>query len=300
MVVIDLNSEKYRNRKYSQSGEDGIVTAFISTVYPKDLINGLLVCEFGAHDGSNSNLMQILEDGTGFGVFVECDRKRFNSFYKNYGQMSNLKIINDKVGWEVTDDLGVIFSRNDLLIDSLNILSIDVDGDDAHIFEAINASIDLAVIEYNPTFGFDTFFCNPKGSSIGSSPLTLMQIASSKNLFLAALTETNLIFVNNKFKGQVKTYSLPEMKPHASAIRYAMGYDGTLVVVDGIGTDLTDEILGIGWSKSFFVQPLPKVFRRFNKLGRSGLLYSIFALLITRPMALRSLFRKYLKYRKIN
>ena len=298
--MIDLNSEKYRNRKYSQSGEEGIVTAFISTVYPKDLINSLLVCEFGAHDGSNSNLMQMLEDGTGFGVFVECDLRRFNSFCKNYGQMPNLKIINDKVGWEEGNDLGAIFQRNGLLIGSLNILSIDVDGDDAHIFGAINGDIDLVLIEYNPTFGFDTFFCNPKGSNIGSSPLTLMQIASSKNLFLAALTETNLIFVNNKFDGHVKTYNLHEMKPHASAIRYAMGHDGTLVVVDGIGTDLTDEVLGIGWSRSFFVQPLPKVLRRFNKLGRSGLLYSVFALLITRPMALRSLWRKILKYRKIN
>lgn len=297
--MIDLNSEKYRNRKYSQAGEEGIISAFISTVYPKDLINSLLVCEFGAHDGSNSNLMQMLEDGSSFGVFIECDVGRFNSFHNNYGHMSNLKIINDKVGWEESNDLAAIFQQNGLNIDSLNILSIDIDGDDAHVFESINGNIDLVVIEYNPTFGFDTFFCNPKGSCIGSSPLTLMQIAFSKNLFLAALTETNLIFVNNKFDKQVRTYNWYEMKPHASAIRYAMGYDGTLVVVNGVGTDLTDEILGIGWSKSFFVQPLPKVLRKFNKLSRSGLLYSIFVLLITRPMAVGSLWRKFRKYRKI-
>jgi hypothetical protein len=296
--VIDLNSDNYRSRTYSQSGEEGIVRAFIDTVYADNKKNQLLVCEFGAHDGSNSNLIQMLEDGHSKGIFIECDSTRFDAFKKNFSGRSNISVIRAKVGWGKSDDLSAIFKSNGFEIGSLNILSIDIDGDDLHVFASLNADLDLLLIEYNPTFGFDTVFRNPKGRNIGSSPLALSLIAHEKGMFLAALTETNLIFVNNRFEDKVVRHDLNVVGPSAGAVRYAMGYDGTLVVADVSGTDLTDEVLGLGWSSNFFVQPLPKFLREFNRFRTCGLIYSVFALLVTRPLAVRPLLKKVYKVRK--
>ena len=295
--MLDLNMQHTKYRRYSQHGEEGIVDAFIGCVYSESERSSLLACEFGAHDGSNSNLLKIVEDGSSFGVFIECDKSRFDIFSESYSHLANSKVINGKVGWEKDNDLAAIFRLHGLAIDNLKILSIDIDGDDAHILENMSYSIDLVLIEYNPTFGFDTEFCNPKGSSIGSSPKTLAKIASTKSLFLAAVTETNLIFVNKKFEGLIRKYDLREIEPCASATRYAMGYDGTLVVVDGKGTDLTNEIIGVGWSKSFFLQPTPRVIRRFDEFGKTRLVYSLFVLLVTRPFAVFALCRKIVKYK---
>jgi len=295
--MLDLNSHALKIRKYSQSGEEGIVEAFVNLVYTEDEKSMLSVCEFGSHDGSNSNLLKMLEGGSYSGVFIECDSTRIETFVRNYGHLSNIKIIQDRVGWDEGTDLAAIFRRNTLEIGSLNILSIDIDGDDIHVFQSLKETIDLVLIEYNPTFGFDTEFINPKGRNIGSSPLALNRIADTKNLYLAAITETNLVFVNNKFTNKIKKYELRDVSPLKGSLRYAMGYDGTLVVIDGNGIDLTDEVLGIGWSRGFFVQPLPKILRKFGRLDKSRVVYSLFLLLLTRPLSVCALYRKYQKYR---
>jgi hypothetical protein len=71
-----------------------------------------------------------------------------------------------------------------------------------------------------------------------------------------------------------------------------MGYDGTLVVVDGSRGDVTDEVIGIGWSKSFLVQPLPKTLRKFNRFNKLGMVYSLIILMVVRPNSLVVVIRK--------
>jgi hypothetical protein len=296
VTVIDLNLQDIRKRKHSQSGEEGIIDSFISVVYSEVEKEKLIVCEFGAHDSSNSNLLKIVEEEGSFGVFIECDLRRFESFQKKYGNLSNIRIIFDRVGSDQGNDLSSIFKRNGLAIERLKILSIDIDGDDVHVFESINENVDLVLIEYNPTFPFDVHYSNPIGGNIGTSPLALAGIAANKNMFLAALTETNLVFVNNKFGALIKKHDLTSISTPRGAVRFAMGYDGTLVVVDGNGVDLTDEVIGIGWGRSFFLQPLPKLLRKFDRLDRTRTLYSLIMLIVTRPTAVMALSRKYAKY----
>jgi hypothetical protein len=84
VIVIDLNLQEVKKRTYSQSGEDGIIGAFVNMVYSDDDKKKILVCEFGAHDGSNSNLLKIVEESCIYGVFIECDELRFNNFKEKY------------------------------------------------------------------------------------------------------------------------------------------------------------------------------------------------------------------------
>jgi hypothetical protein len=58
-IMIDGNQLQYRVSRYSHAGEDGILMAIISTIYSLDEICNAVMCEFGTHDGSNSNLLQL-------------------------------------------------------------------------------------------------------------------------------------------------------------------------------------------------------------------------------------------------
>jgi hypothetical protein len=185
------------------------------------------------------------------GVFIESDARRFRALEERFKHMANVRFIHSEVGLNGKKHLKSILSEHDVDLADVRVISIDIGGDDAHVFASLTDTLDVLVIEYNPTFGFDTEFLNPLGKNIGSSPKSLEILAKRKNLYLAALTETNLIFVNQRFIELVKPYQLNELLPDKSSLRFGMGYDGTLVVVDGSRGDVTDEVIGIGWSKSF-------------------------------------------------
>ena len=76
-----------------------------------------------------------------------------------------------------------------------------------------------------------------------------------------------------------------------------MGYDGTLIRIGGDGEDLTDEVLNVGWSLAFYVQPLPKFLRKFNRYQKSKLMFSAVRLAIARPLLIPNLVKKYQTYR---
>lgn len=290
--MIDGNLLQHRVSRYSHAGEDGILMAIISTIYSVDETRNAVMCEFGAHDGSNSNLLQLFEDLDVRGVFIESDVRRFRALEERFKHMANVMFIHSEVGLNGSKHLKSILSEHDVDLADVRVISIDIDGDDAHVFASLTDTLDVLVIEYNPTFGFDTEFLNPLGKNIGSSPKSLEILAKRKNLYLAALTETNLIFVNQRFIELVKPYQLNELLPDKSSLRFGMGYDGTLVVVDGSRGDVTDEVIGIGWSKSFFVQPLPRTLRKFNRFNKLGMVYSLIILMVIRPNSLVVVIRK--------
>lgn len=290
--MIDLNRVTTEGlNKYSQSGEEQIVGIFCDAVLAG--VESVVMCEFGAHDGSNSNLLGVWEQKGYFLVFIECDRKRYRSLAKKFSGKTALAIIQDQVGWSGSRHIDEILLRNSIAVDQVRIWSIDVDGDDIHIFRTIPETADLIIVEYNPTISFDAQFCNPPHMNIGSSPLSLCEVARDRGMFLAAMTETNLIFVSNRYSHQFRAHSLVELHPHRNSVRFAMGYDGTLIMIGGNGKNLTDEILGIGWSTAFFAQPLPRLLRKFNNLDRIKLLYCVLRLIISRPILIPTLVRKY-------
>jgi hypothetical protein len=292
--MLDLNSvPRMSTKRYSQAGEDVLVKAFIEVA---ELVDPVF-CEFGAHSGQNSNLLRFCEDQVGELFFIECDQERAQILRSVFGRMPRLTIIEEKVGWSGEQHLRNIFSRLNYSVDKVQIWSIDIDGDDYHVFQSLPGDGALVVIEFNPTFSFDSLFINPPGSKIGSSPRALVELARQKNYFLAAATETNLVFIHSRFQERVRKYDLLELEPHPDSIRLALGYDGTVVAVSGAGVNLTDEIIGLGWSNAFFVQPLPRFLRRFNSRDSLKSLFAFLQMMLVRPSALIVFCRKALRAR---
>jgi len=294
--MIDLNAlpSGHRN-KYSQSGEELIVATFHNVVLRN--VENVSMCEFGAHDGSNSNLLALWEEGCASLIFIECDSLRYKILANRYPSSSNLVVIHDRVGWTGSGHIFEVCERNSVPLDQIRIWSIDVDGDDIYIFKTIPQTADLIIVEYNPTIPFDTQSSNPPHKNIGSSPLSLCEVAQERGMFLAAITETNLIFIDNRHSHQFQAHNLSEIKPHRNSLRLAMGYDGTLIRIGGDGEDLTDEVLNVGWSLAFYVQPLPKFLRKFNRYQKSKLMFSAVRLAIARPLLIPNLVKKYQTYR---
>lgn len=289
--MLNLNLPQTTGNRYSQAGEEQIIKQFL-------LAAGLQspwMCEFGAHNGQNSNLLRLNEDHNLGLVFIECDKNRLEQLRHATSHLRNVVLLQEFVGWDGEQSLSSIFLRHNLSIDSVKIWSIDIDGDDYRVFETLPPTTDLAIVEYNPTFAFDTVFINPPGENKGSSPLALCNLASRKNMFLAALTETNMIFIHSRFKSLVAAHQLSDLQPVTSSIRLAMGYDGSIITTTGAGLDLTDEVNGVGWSTAFYPQPLPRILRRFNKLNVVKTIYSFFRIGLFRPWLLH---RVYLKYKQ--
>ena len=288
--MIDLNLPLASRNRYSQAGEELIVEQFLSLTGSQ---TQLIMCEFGAHNGQNSNLLRLCEDRIAGLIFIECSKARYSELESATRHLSDLVLLHEMVGWDHEKSLKSIFQRHNLLIEQVRIWSIDIDGDDYHIFEDLPSTADMVIIEYNPTFAFDVEFVNPQGTKQGSSPLALCNLAARKHMFLAAMTDTNLIFVQTRFAHLVKSHRLSDLCPTPSTIRLALGYDGTLIVTNGAQKDLTDEVLGLGWTKAFFPQPLPRFLRKFNSLELAKVTFSLVRLLFLRPWLIRSLLFKY-------
>ena len=164
--------KKYRKDKYSQNGEDGIIDEIISRLK----FNGQPVCaEFGAADGFYfSNTRVLLERGWK-GILYDI---------KPSGDVLYAKIDRTNV--------------NDLIPANINLLSVDVDGDDYYIWQAYKGSPEIVIIEINSSIPPDEE--RPINIDIiGCGYRQMLKLGLSKDYFLVCHTG-NFIFVLNKFK----------------------------------------------------------------------------------------------------
>ena len=125
---------------YSQSNEDKIIDALVARYGAP----GKRFIEFGAGDGRQNNTIALLYKGWS-GLWCEPHRKRYKSACQRWQgypvTIRRRKITPDKVNLVVKDPL--------------DILSIDIDGNDYAVWEACSAKPRLVVIEYDAVNGTD-------------------------------------------------------------------------------------------------------------------------------------------------
>lgn len=193
---------------YSQNGEHGILKQILS-----DIPNNGWCVEFGAWDGYlYSNTRGLIEEGWK-AVLIEGNAKRCKQLRDND---PDSVVINAYVNEK---------NKLDSLLGDIpkdfDVLSIDIDGDDYHVWSDVwTYKPKIVVIEYNETI--PTFFINPKGSQVGSSLLALNNLAISKGYSFHSATAANLIFVDKKYLK--KASPLPEIG--GSVVFF--GYDGSV------------------------------------------------------------------------
>ena len=185
---------------YSQNEEDGILREIFNRI---GTTNKIFV-EFGVGDGLENNTVTLLFDGWQ-GLWIEGDSINANKIkigLHNTIKHKRLTLINSFITKENINNL----IASEIQESVIDLLSIDVDGNDYHFFDSIDCiSPRVLVIEYNAKFVPPLQYCmeyNPAHSwdetdNFGASLkfLELKLKAKGYNLVGCNLTGANAFFV---------------------------------------------------------------------------------------------------------
>jgi hypothetical protein len=239
-IPPDINQKNFKPNNWlnqyartvtSQSGEDGIIEKALEVI--KD--NDKWCVEFGSWNGKYlSNTYSLIVDKDYSAVLIEANVKRFKDLLRTFGENPKVTSINTFVGFGVDDNLDTIL-KNTPIPNNFDLLSIDVDGNDYHIWDAVKEyRPKVVVIEFNGTIPPEVEFVQPPDMSVtqGSSILSLTKLAKSKGYELVAAT-SNAIYVDAKYFDLfgIEDNSVEEIWTDRSTITYIFsGYDGTVFI----------------------------------------------------------------------
>lgn len=186
---------KYGKNITSQSGEDGILEKVFSLIG----VRNEWCVEFGAHDGKlHSNTYSLIQDRGWNGVLIEADSGRFDELVENYRGNDRAHLLRFWVGYtEGKDTLDDVLAGTSIPVDP-DLVSIDVDGNDWHIWHSLKKYRPRAVvIEFNPTVPNDVLFVQSRDphEAQGCSLRALVALGKAKGYELACVTTYNAIFV---------------------------------------------------------------------------------------------------------
>jgi hypothetical protein len=166
-------------------------------------------------------------------VLIEGDKRRWSELQKNYSSNRNVITINAFVGFSEEDNLDVMLAGTPVPVD-FDFLSIDVDGNDYHIWKAMSKYRPKTIcIEFNPTIPTEVRFIQRADPSVsqGSSLLSLFELGKEKGYELVAVLLFNAFFVDSKY---YPLFGIRDNRPEIlrkdlSGITYLFsGYDGTI------------------------------------------------------------------------
>lgn len=288
MDMINLN--EFKNNSHSQWGEDGILARLFGEM---GIDNGVF-CEFGAWDGMHlSNTYALYKKGWS-GIYIEGSPIKFIDLKVNI-TATNVDLVCAFVRPSGEDSLDRLLEKSPVVqkAGKLDLLSIDIDSDDLAIFTSLKQiRPSVVVIEYNNTIPFDIDYINPPGENKGNSPLSIYKAAKERKYKLVAVTRSNLILVAAEaLPATVTAFSLEDIDVFP-AVRFFFGYDGELIGcsrdANGAMETAERELIRVPWQLAYFPQPVPGFLRTFGKskfMDRVLLAYSVFVVLVTRPVA---------------
>ena len=190
--------ERFKKNYTSQFGEDGIIERALELIPNRDC----WCVEFGAWDGKElSNTYTLIERRKYSAVLIEADTVKFASLQKTHHKRSGVICFNRFVEFEGPDSLDSILSETPIPWD-FDVLSIDIDGNDYHIWDSLtHYRPKIVVIEFNPTIPNEVDFVQPKSARVtqGASLLALSRLADAKGYRLVHATTANGIFVEEGY-----------------------------------------------------------------------------------------------------
>lgn len=232
----DLSNCEFR--VFSQWGEDGIIQYLINTVK----IERDVFVEFGVENYTESNTRFLLVNNNWSGLVIDGDEDNIDY------------IRNDEIYWRYNLKAVCAFvtreNINDLLLSNgisgnIGLLSIDIDGNDYWVLEAIDCiSPSIIICEYNSLFGtnkvtipYDENFARSKAhfSNLyyGASISALTSLGKKKGYSLVGSNSAgnNLFFVRSDLIGELPTYSAQEAYRKAQ-FRESRDSNGKLTFLD--------------------------------------------------------------------
>lgn len=211
-VLAELNKSKtstniqdYEFKVSSQTGEDGIIQYLIN----KFPIKNKIFIEFGVENYTEANTRFLLQNDNWSGLIIDGNKDYIDS------------VKNSELGWKYDLKATASFITKDNINDiiknagiegEIGILSIDVDGNDYWILDAIDCvNPQILIVEYNSLFGsnakitvpYDKDFVrtNKHYSNLyyGASISALTELANKKGYSLLGSNKfgNNLFFIKS-------------------------------------------------------------------------------------------------------
>ena len=203
--IKNLNDLDYKI--FSQNGEDGIIDYLLRSlnIYKPNFI------EIGTGDYTESNTRFLFESSSPRGLIIDCI-KDFQDIVKE-----NLKLWKGDLTIEESfvdsDNILKILKKNNF-DKNIDLFSLDIDGIDYWIIEKLpNNFSKIAVLEYNPIFGFELEVSVPNSKKFnrseyhysnlcyGMSLKALIKLMSLKGFYFVGsnLLRNNAFFISNQF-----------------------------------------------------------------------------------------------------
>jgi hypothetical protein len=214
----------------SQFGEDGVIAKLFEVIGEQSR----WCVEFGAWDGKLfSNTYDLIANRGWSGVLIEGSRDKFSDLKRTYAGNPRAVCVNAIV--QPSSGAGSLethLATTELPRD-FDLLSIDIDGNDYHVWESLTSYRPrLVVIEFNPVIPNDILFIQDPDIAInqGCSLRALIELGKRKGYELAATTSTNAMFVLKSEFGKlgIANNDIAAMFYSACDGKYFDGYDGTL------------------------------------------------------------------------
>jgi hypothetical protein len=211
-------------------GLDGVIATIVDTLARPDH----WCVEFGAWDGLlASNTRNLIAHHGYSAVLIEADSSRFRELERLYIDRTDVTTINAFVGFDRSDGLDAILARTSIPRE-FDFLSIDIDGNDYHVWRAVTEYRPKVVcIEFNTTIPPEVSFVQPADPSVaqGSSLAAIVELAAQKGYQLIFVESVNAFFVSHEYYDRfgIRDNSIGTLWTTRDDVTYLFsGYDGTL------------------------------------------------------------------------
>ncbi|MDB5117407.1 MAG: hypothetical protein JWQ79_2899 [Mucilaginibacter sp.] len=201
-----LNKNEYQ--VFSQNGEDGI----IQEIFDRIGHTNKYFVEFGVENGLECNSTNLLYKQWK-GLWIEGSTAHYNDINSRFRDLISSGQLQVKTQFITAENIESIF-KSATVPAELDLLSIDIDYNDYHVWNAItNYNPRVVIIEYNANFRPDTYFVVryaaermwDRTSFYGASLLALEQLGKNKgyNLVGCSFTGSNAFFVREDLTGDL-------------------------------------------------------------------------------------------------
>ncbi len=230
---------EYRDSITSQNGEDGVIRKIFEVIGKE---NSWCV-EFGAGSGKKgNNTWSLITERKWSGVLIEAERALYSDLVKRYADKDNVVCINKAVGFHGSNRLDVLLKNTDIP-KNFDFLSIDIDGYDYQVWEALkDYNPRCVMIEINPNIPLTIDFVQPADITAcgGSSLLAMVRLGKEKGYELVYAYATNAVFVKKSLfeKFGIKDNSIeqmvcpPGLNKEKDSPTFFQLYDGSLVLLN--------------------------------------------------------------------
>jgi tetratricopeptide (TPR) repeat protein len=170
VVVALADLDKFERKVHSQNGEDGVIEAIFAAI---GVTNRFFV-EFGVHDATECNTASLLEQG-------------WTGLMMDGSGISNNPLATIHKEFITRENINTLFAKYQVPLD-FDLLSIDIDGNDYWVWQALTYRPRVVVIEYNAsvpheyrlTVPYDARFRWDLSEFFGASLRALAELGASK------------------------------------------------------------------------------------------------------------------------